>query len=968
VSGTQLFRLASGGLIDRGKPLAFRFDGKRYWGFSGDTLASALLANGVRVAGRSFRFHRPRGIFASGIEEPNAIVQVGEGASAEPNMKATEVVLREGLVARAVNAWPSARYDIGAINDLFSPLLSAGFYYKTFMWPRWSWFSGAIRRMGGLGTTPTKRDPSRYGQLYDFCDVLVVGGGPAGLSAALAAAHSGARVILTEATPEFGGSLLGANETIDGAPGALWVERAAASLRAAENVTLLQGTTAFGYYDHNTVNLIDAAQALRSVRARHVVLASGALERPLVFRNNDRPNIMLASAVRTYLHRYGVAAGRRAVIATNNDSAYPLALELVTDGVRVAAVVDSRNDAPTDFARLLVQAGVRLVTGHSPVNAIGRGAVRAVEIAGRDGGAERIACDLLCTSGGWNPVVHLFSQSGGRLRFDSGVQSFVPDVWTQNGTVAGAAAGRFSLADVLRDGAAAGAEAARAAGFPVEDAPVPAIADEPLRQVSHAPWQPRDAKNGRAWVDLLNDVTSADIRQAAKENYRSVEHLKRYTTLGMAVDQGKTSNINAIGILSEALEKPIADIGTTKFRPPFNPVRLGALAAGRTGRFYHPLKQLPARRAHQEAGATMEDYGGWARPAWYPKSGEGEEAAVRREALAVRGAVGVYDASPLGKIRIVGRDAAEFLDRVYVGTMSTLTAGRCRYGLMLRESGIVFDDGVVLRVSEHEFLVGTTSAHASAVMLWLEEWLQCEWTSLQVAVEDVTSQWATVTLAGPRALNLLHTLSISAAITDKMLPHMRFCDATIGDVPCRVARVSFTGERSYEVSVPAAYGDALWCACVASGAVPIGLEAVMRLRLEKGFLHVGSDTDGTTYPQDLGHAKATSGKPGDFIGRRSTMLPEATRQGRQQFVGIAPVAAGQEIIAGSHVVRDGKSEGWVTSAGFSPVLGRFVALGMVADGHARIGELVTLQNFGVRTPARVCAPCAYDPDGVRLNA
>ncbi|HEY1706964.1 MAG TPA: sarcosine oxidase subunit alpha family protein [Rhizomicrobium sp.] len=968
MSPAQPFRLASGGRIDRSKPLTFHFDGKRYGGFEGDTLASALLANGVRVAGRSFRFHRPRGIFASGIEEPNVVVQLGEGALAEPNLKATEVVLRDGLVARAVNAWPSARFDIGAINDLFSPFLAAGFYYKTFMWPRWSWFSGAIRRMGGLGTVPSAPDAASYRQVYSFCDVLVIGGGPAGLSAALAAARSGARVVLAEATVDFGGSLLGADETIDGTQSAVWVERAVAALRAAGNVTLLPATTAFGYYDHNTMNLIDAQQMLHSVRARHVVLATGAFERPLVFRNNDRPNIMLASAARTYLNRYGVAAGRRAVIATNNDSAYPLALELAAHGVTVAAVVDSRNEAPNGFAAALANAGVRLLLGRSPVNAIGRAGVRAVEIAGYDGSSERIACDLLCVSGGWNPVVHLFSQSGGRLRYDDRLQTFVTAAWTQDGTVTGAAVGEFSLAGALRGGAVAGTAAARAAGFAVDDVPTPAVAAEPVQRASRAAWQTPDTGNGRAWVDLLNDVTSRDIRQAADENYRSVEHLKRYTTLGMAVDQGKTSNINAIGVLSDVLEKPIAEIGTTKFRPPFNPVRLGALAAGRTGRFYHPFQQLSAHRAHREATAAMEDYGGWLRPAFYPKPRETEETAVRREVLAVRRSVGVFDASPLGKLRVAGRDAAAFLDRIYVGMMSTLPVGRCRYDLMLYESGIVFDDGVVLRISEHEFLVGTTSAHASAVAFWLEEWLQCEWTSLQVTVEDVTNQWATMTLAGPQALTQLHALCIDAGITDDVLPHMRFCDSTIGEVPCRVTRVSFTGERSYEVSVPSQYGEALWRRCVAAGAVPVGLEAVMRLRLEKGFLHVGSDTDGTTYPQDLGYGTAIANKSTDFIGRRSTMLPEANRSERHQFVGIAPLAPGREIMAGSHLVHNGKSEGWVTSAGFSPVLGRFVALGMIRNGLARIGETVTLQNLGMRTQAQICAPCAYDPGGARLHA
>ena len=976
---TQPFRLPTGGRIDRTKPLSFRFDGSKYWGFEGDTLASALLANGVRVAGRSFRYHRPRGVFAAGPEEPNAIVEIGNGAAAEPNLKATEVLLREGLDARAVNAWPNARFDIGALNDFFSPLLSAGFYYKTFMWPRWSMFSGAIRRFGGLGHAPRQADRARYAQLQENCDVLIVGAGPAGLAAALGAAKTGARVMLADLQQEFGGSLLGSDDRIDGKPALDWVAQSTAQLDAMENVILLRRCTAFGYYDHNTMGMIETGagpQRLWSVRAQRVVLATGAFERPLVFRNNDRPNIMLASAVRTYLHRYGILPGRVVSLATNNDSVYALAVELKERGVEVAAVADSRSDPPESHVRRLNQNGIRLLAGYVPVNAHGRRALRTVEFGAVDSrftSRPVVACNSLCVSGGWNPVVHLFSQSGGRIRYEPTTQCFVPDNWTQDGTVAGAAAGAFALPDALRQGSLAGARAASAAGFA-------AAADQPKFDTTegehHLPmslWQSPNANEGRAWVDLLNDVTSADVRQAAQENYRSVEHLKRYTTLGMAVDQGKTSNISAIGVLSEALEKPIAEIGTTKFRPPFNPVRLGALAGGRSGRFFHPLKRLPAHRAHEALCAVMEDYGGWERPAFYPRTGEHEEDAVRREVLAVRGGVSVLDASPLGKIRVAGRDAAEFLDRVYINNVKSLRPRRCRYGIMLNENGIVFDDGVLLRISENEFLVGTTSGNASAVTLWLEEWLQCEWADLEVMVENVTGQWATVTLAGPQSQKLLQELGIDAALSDEALPHMAFTDGHIGATPCRIARVSFTGERSYEVSVPADRGEALWRAGLDAGmplgALPVGLEAIMRLRLEKGFLHVGSDTDATTYPQDLGHAKLIAGKAGDFIGRRSTMLPEARRAGRRQFVGIEPLAAGQSLIVGSHVVNgEINSEGWVTSAGFSPTLGKFVALGMVEDGRARIGEEIALVHLGVRSRARLCLPCFFDPQGLRLHA
>lgn len=974
-------RLKQGGRIDRSRPIKFRFEGRELSGFEGDTLASALLANGERIVGRSFKYHRPRGVIADGVEESNAIVQLGTGALSEPNLKATLVPLREGLEARAVNAWPNVRFDVRAAIDLFHALLPAGFYYKTFMWPRWNLFSGAIRNVAGLGRAPKLADPSAYETRFAHCDVLVVGGGPAGIAAALTAGRSGARVMLVDDKGELGGSLLAAPEEIDGKPGLHWVSESATALGAMADVTVLSHTTAFGYYDHNLIALremrpVTARQRLWKVRARQVVIATGAFERPLVFPNNDRPGVMLASAARAYVNRFAVKPGDVAVIATNNDSAYAAALDLAAAGVTVAAILDSRAEPKGARAAVAQVKGLRVLTGCVPVNVRGRGRVSAlvygkIDARGTVTTGGEIACDLVGMSGGWNPGVHLFSQSGGRLKFDAQLSAFVPDQWVQGGAAAGAALGVLSLGGAIESGARAGAEAARKTGFtPEQPAPVnvPEIKEDAVQEMWRVPVE------GRAWVDFLNDVTVGDIQLAARENYVSIEHLKRYTTTGMGVDQGKTSNVNAIGVLSEAIKMPIPEIGTTKFRPPFDPVTMGAIAGRRLGAFFHAVRKLPAHAAHEELGARIEDYGGWARPAFYPEVGENEESAVRREVAAVRNNVGVFDASPLGKIRVRGAGASEFLNRIYLNTITSIKTGNGRYVFMLREDGVVLDDGILLRLGQNDWLVGTTSGKANAVSLWLEEWSQCEWPDLPVAIENVTSAWATITLTGPKAREVLQALSPSMDLSDAAFPHLAFRDGTIAGVPTRIARVSFTGERSYEVNVPSDYGESLWRACLSSGEahgiVPFGVEALMRLRLEKGYLHLGADTDVTTYPQDIGYGAIAAKKTGDFVGRRSTTRSDAARTDRRQFVGLEPLDPAQVIHPGGHVIgeSDRVSQGWVTSAGYSPTLKRHVALAMIAGGTARIGETVTIFDHGKTFKARIAEPCALDKEGARLNA
>ncbi|HEY1427654.1 MAG TPA: 2Fe-2S iron-sulfur cluster-binding protein [Caulobacteraceae bacterium] len=985
----QRFRRASGGRIDRARPLAFEFDGARYTGYGGDTLASALLANGVRITGRSFRFHRPRGVMAAGIEDVGAIVQLGEGAWTEPNLKATEICLADGLKARSVNAWPNARFDLGGALDACAALLPVGFYYKTFMWPRWGLFSGAIRRAGGLGRAPSASDPDTYAKTFAHCDVLVVGGGPAGIAAALAAGRAGARVVLVDDQSELGGSLLGASAVIDGAPAMDWVERSTAELERFPTVRMLLGVTASGYYDHNLVTLVEARAPqgrgpkcrLWKLRAARVVLATGAIERPLVFPNNDRPGVMLAGAAAAYAVRFGVLPGRTAVIATTNDSAYHAALDLLDAGMSIAAITDVRHSAPA-IARQLELRGVQVLAGWAPVDTNGRAGLSAVTLAPMMSNgaavtqaARSVACDLLAVSGGWNPAVQLFSQSGGRLAYDARQGCFAPSEWTQAGEAAGAAAGDFTLAGALTGGAMAGANAAMLAGFATAAAPPPATdayAEDPPAVI----WEIESDRHKRAWVDLLNDVTSEDIRLAARENYRSVEHLKRYTTLGMAVDQGKTGNVAGIGVLSGAIGQPIPAIGTTKFRPPFNPVAFGGFAGRSLHAAWRPQRRLPTHAAQAALGAALEDYGGWLRPAFYPRGLEGEEAAVRREVLAAHRGVGIFDASPLGKILVSGRDAGALLDRICVGVVSTLKVGRARYGVMLNEHGAIMDDGIVSRLDASTFLVGTTSAHANTVALWLEEWLQCEWPTLDVVIEPVTGEWTTINVLGPSSLEVMRRLFGEQAVSDGRLPHMAVTQTRLMGEPCRIARVSFSGERSYEISAPADLGEALWEALIDAGrpstVAPIGVEAIMRMRLEKGFLHVGVDTDSSTYPQDLGLARLLRGKSGDFIGRRSTM--RSYDGPRRQLVGVEALDPSHAIPLGAHVIDERsagarpRSQGWVTSSGFGPRVGRHVALALVEDGMQRVGEAVSLFDGGARMRARLRPVCSFDPKGERLNA
>lgn len=988
------FRLPTGGRIDRSKPLNFTFNGKSYRGYAGDTLASALLANGVRLVGRSFKYHRPRGIVSAGPEEPNALVRIGRGGRALPNLPATMVELYEGLEAASINCWPSVEFDAGAINNALSRLLPAGFYYKTFMWPRgaWMWYEKFIRSAAGLGRTPDARDPDRYEKRFDHCDVLVVGGGPAGMAAALAAGEAGARVIVADERAELGGHLLFDAGATDGSAAGAWRRITRAKLAEMPDVRVLARTTAAGYYDHNLVTLLerisdhlppapggDLRQRLWKVRARQVVIAGGANERALVFANNDLPGVMLASAAQRYASQYAVRCGRRAVVFTNNDSAYEAALALADAGVEIAALVDVRLQSGSQAVR-----GLSVRAGQAVVAARGGKSVSSVEIApidaaGRIAGAvETVECDLLCVSGGWDPAVHLFSQSGGKLEYDAVQHCFVPGKAAQATHVAGAANGAFTREDCIEQGRAAGSAAAHAAGFgakPFAARSSAALAVEPWWEI------PAAGSQHKKFVDQQHDVTAADLALAAREGYVEVEHAKRYTTTGMGVDQGKIGNITAFGILGAATGRTVPEVGTTTFRPPYVPVTIGALAGREVGELFEPVRKTPLTDWHAAQGAVFEPVGLWRRPQFYPRAGENMDAAVARECLAVRNGVGILDASTLGKIEIRGRDALKLLNMVYTNAWDNLPVGACRYGLMLREDGMVFDDGVTARLGNSHYLMTTTSGGADGVVNWLEEWVQCEWLDWQIYVTPVTAGWATLAVTGPQARMLLQKLESDIDFAPDRFPHMHVRTGSVAGVPARVARVSFTGELSYEINVPARYGLALWELLMKEGApfgiAPLGTEALHVLRAEKGFIVVGHDTDGTVTPHDLGMSWIVGKNKADFLGMRGLKRSDSARAGRKELVGLLANDPQTLLVEGSQILNKDEAGrvarppvpmiGHVTSSYRSPTLKRTIAMALIESGRSRMNEEVGVFVHGKVEMARIVEPRFYDVKGERLN-
>ena len=998
----QRFRLAAGGRIDRERPLSFSFNEQRLWGYEGDTLASALIANGIHLVGRSFKYNRPRGIFSDGSEEPNALVQIGTGAETLPNIRATQAELYEGLIAVSQNCWPNLRFDIGAINGLVSPLLPAGFYNKTFMWPKslWRYYEMVIRKMAGLGKAPTGPDPDRYDKAHVHCDVLVVGGGPAGLAAALAAGRAGARVILADEQLELGGHLLGRKALVNDQPAMNWVVEAVGELEAMEEVRLLPRTTVLAYFDHNYLTMLERVtdhlapaagrelprQRLWKVRARQVVLATGAHERPLVFRNNDQPGVMLASAAQSYVNRFAARPGNEAVVFTNNDSAYAVAGDLVDVGVR-CTVVDVRQEPSDEDRNAARKKGIEVFVGHAVVAAEGGKRVTGVDVAPLNATASgytevprNLKCDLLLMSGGWNPAVHLFSQSRGKLAFDNARACFVPGESVQAERSAGACNGTLDLAFVLSEGREGGKAAAAAAGFRAKGGgaspKVETQTETPIRSVWRIPPREPDGAFNKHFVDFHNDVTAADLELAFREGYRSVEHLKRYTTTGMGTDQGKTSNVNALAILAKLSNAEIPDVGTTTFRPPYTPATFGALAGRDLGELADPVRMTAMHQWHVSNGARFEDVGQWKRPWYYPKPGEAMEDTLVRECRATRNAIGILDASTLGKIDIQGPDAAEFLNRIYTNGWKKLAVGRCRYGLMCTEDGMVFDDGVTSRLGDDHFLMTTTSGNAARVLGWLEEWLQTEWPALKVYCNSVTEHWATASVAGPLSRKLLGELTCDIDLDPQAFPFMSWCDGTVAGIPARVMRISFTGELSYEINVPSSYGMSLWTTLMGAGAqygiTPFGTETMHILRAEKGFIIAGQETDGTVTPLDLG-LEAMVSKQKDFIGKRSISRPDSMREDRKQLVGLLTedqyelLPEGGQIVAELEARPPMKMIGHVTSSYFSANLGHSIALALVKGGRSRHGETVHVPLEDKVIRAKITAPQFYDVDGKRMH-
>jgi sarcosine oxidase subunit alpha len=1000
-------RLAKQGrLINRGKAVSFTFNGKHLRGYEGDTLASALLANDQMLVGRSFKYHRPRGVVASGAEEPNGLVNLGKGGKFEPNQRVTTTELFEGLRATSQNHWPSLEFDVGAINTHLSRFLPAGFYYKMFMFPRPFWkhvYEPFIRQSAGLGKAPKDRDADTYEHFHTSVDVLIVGGGIAGLAAAKAAGERGARVLLIEQSAYWGGRAVVDTPQIDGMEAEKWIDQTVAALQEMPNVDARLRCMGAGVYDHgyalayerltdHTPGEEGPRHRLWRVRAKQIVTATGAIERPLSFAANDLPGVLLASAVRDYAVNYGVSVGDRTVVVTNNDDAYRTAIVLKEAGLEVPVIVDARDEAEGDLIDQAKALGIRIAFGKGIAKVKGGKRVTGVALcnqAGEGGVIEEIDCDCVAMSGGWSPVVHLWSHCGGKLIWDAEQAMFRPDPEKaptgDKGqpfvATAGIANGHLFTAEVISDGWAAGRAAAKAAGHDKRGAQAPEGIDAVEGPISPVWLMPQGAKyelRSKAWLDFQNDVKVSDVQLAAREGFESVEHTKRYTTLGMATDQGKLSNINGLAILSKSLNADIPHVGTTTFRPPYTPISMGAIAGVARDDLFQPIRKTPVSDWSNAHGADNEPVGQWRRPYAYVRSGESVHEAVVREVKNARENLGLLDASTLGKLIVKGPDAGKFLDMMYTNMMSNLGVGKCRYGLMCSENGFLMDDGVVARMSEDTWLCHTTTGGAERIHAHMEDWLQCEWWDWKVYVANVTEQYAQVAVVGPNARKVLRKLGGDMDLSAEALPFMQWAEGKIGGFDARVFRISFSGELSYEIAVPAGQGRAFWEALIAAGeefgVMPYGTEALHIMRAEKGFIMIGDETDGTVIPQDLNLGWALSKKKEDYLGKRAHERSHMADPNRWKLVGLETVD-GSVLPDGAYAIAEGfnengqrKTQGRVTSTYYSPTLERGIAMGLVLHGPDRMGEVIEFNKVdGGTVAAKIVDPVFYDKEGEKQN-
>ena len=996
-------RVKSSSFIDETTRVSFKFNGTKLYGYKGDTLASALLANNIHLVGRSFKYHRPRGIMTSGSEEPNAMVQLHNNSSrTEPNVRATEVELYDGLEASSQNCWPSVNFDFGGINNFFSPLLPAGFYYKTFMWPAsfWEKYEYFIRKSAGLGKSPTEPDPDIYEHRYLHCDVLIIGAGISGIIAAKTAAKNGFKTLLVDEKPNLGGSTIYQNNDhfkINDANSSKWLEKEIDDLKNYKNLEIKTRTSVAAYHGYNFIlareNLTDhievskrdnkVRQRLLKIRAKKVITATGSIERPLIFNNNDRPGILLSSAIKKYVDFYGVKSGEKIVLFTNNDTAYETALSLNDKGIKVEAIIDIRNENNSELIKSVKNLNIKIFNNHTIVDTEGYKKINKVSIMelSKDGTSVvgkkiDINCDCLGMSGGWTPAVHLFTQSGGKLKFRNSDNVFIPNTYNSDQLCIGACNGDFELSDIIKN-------------IPDQINKFLNVSDESFKNIKISSTKENNYRNiwllpsdkilgkTKPFVDYQNDATAKDIKLALREGFRSIEHVKRYTTTGMGTDQGKLGNMHALGIIADTAKVQMGELGTTTFRPPYTPLTFGTIVGRNVGEYFDIFRKTPMHDWHVDNKAEFENVGQWKRAWYYPKNNEDMHQAVQRESKAARESAGILDASTLGKIDIQGTDASEFLNRVYTNAWSKLAIGKCRYGLMLNEDGMVYDDGVTTRLGENHYIMTTTTGGAANVLGKLEDYLQTEWPELDVYLTSVTDHYATASVCGPNSKKILSKLIPDLDLSDENFPHMSFKNASIGKIKCRVMRISFTGEHSYEINVQANYGKSVWEKCMEIGKeyniTPYGTETMHLLRAEKGFIIVGQDTDATMTPIDLQMDWIVSKKKYDFIGKRSLYRSDTIREDRKQLVGLLTENPNEVLEEGAQIVAETNKKpvemlGHVTSSYYSPNLNKSIALGVVRGGKNMLGQKLFIPMENKIINVTVADPVFLDKENKRLNA